>query len=426
MPLIELNAITYGLQKNGTHYHKILDKISLNIEANEIVAVLGKSGSGKSTFLRIIANLLKPIKGTVQYHFEQNAHSIPLSMVFQNASLFPWLTVLENVELGLEGLNLCKKNIRNKALEVIDMIGLDGFESAYPRELSGGMKQRVGFARALAVDPTVLLMDEPFSGLDVFTANSLKNDVLELWGSGKTSLKSIVLVTHSIEEALFMSDKAIILGGHPAHIVSVIPIKLERPRHITSAKFQEYLDKIYNLMSKADQIVLQQKESTAHENQIAQKLPMITPNQISGLINTIYSAPYKGQASLVALEQKAQVGTNVILNTVDALLMLKLVKVVDGTVKLNADGKRFVSATLNERKMIFAEHLIKNIPLASYITNVLNARADQKAPKSRFLEYLKDKMSSEEASNTMKTIISWGRYAEVFAYDDAKKVLSLS
>jgi NitT/TauT family transport system ATP-binding protein len=424
--LLELSSVTHKLIKPDGQKQLILDKINLRLKQDKIVGIVGKSGSGKSTLLRIIANLITPSKGKTKLNFEKHDRSIGIAMVFQTAALFPWLTVLENVELGLEAMNVPAKQCRERALETIDLIGLDGFESAYPRELSGGMKQRVGFARALVVDPVILLMDEPFSALDIFTSNTLKNDFLDLWAAKKTSLKSVVLVTHSIEEAVTMSDKVLILGANPGHVVSEMPITLARPRNILSEEFQTTVNKLYSLMSTADLKPLSHAPGTNEpEVNITQKLPLISPNQLAGVMDNIVASPYNGTANLPTLVKDLNINTRAMLHVTEALSLLKFASIVDGDIKLNKAGKTFAKADLKNRKKIFAEHLLKNVHLAAYIHKVLLERPDNKAPRTRFLSNLEDHLSTCDAMNAIKTIIIWGRYAEIFSYDDDKKMFTL-
>ncbi|MBY4871434.1 MULTISPECIES: ABC transporter ATP-binding protein, partial [Burkholderia] len=197
----------------------VLDDANLSLREGEIVGLLGRSGSGKSTLLRIIAGLIEPTGGEVTYLGKPlRGPAEGVAMVFQTFALFPWLTVLQNVEAGLEALGVGARERRERALAAIDLIGLDGFENAYPRELSGGMRQRVGFARALVVDPTILLMDEPFSALDVLTAETLRTDLLDLWTQGRMPIKSVLIVTHNIEEAVFMCDRILVLSSNPGRV----------------------------------------------------------------------------------------------------------------------------------------------------------------------------------------------------------------
>ncbi len=423
--LIELSSITQSFTKPDGHIQKILDQISFNVKEREILAILGKSGCGKSTLLRVIAGLVKPSRGKVKYNNETTDKTFGISMIFQSFALFPWLTVLENVELGLEAMDIPRMERRKKALEAIDLIGLAGFESAMPRELSGGMKQRVGFARALVVEPQVMLMDEPFSALDILTSDTLKNDFLDLWVAKKTNLKSVIIVTHSIEEAVMMADRVLILASNPGRVVSELKINLSRPRHAHTPEFQELVDQIYTKMSEAGKQIFEDKAKKIHEHDITQNLIYTSPNQLAALTGTLAAPPYNGSGDLADLVKALQIKTFDVIHISEALSILKFATVNEGNIKLTKTGKLFATTELEERKRIFAEQLLKNVPLASYIVNVLNGRADSKAPKSRFLTHLEDQLSASEASTALKAIIVAGRYAELFSYDDNKQLFSL-
>lgn len=423
--LIELSSIIQSFTKPDGNIQKILDQISFNVKEGEILAILGKSGCGKSTLLRIIAGLIKPSRGKVKYNNETTDKTFGISMIFQSFALFPWLTVLENVELGLEAMDIPRMERRKKALEAIDLIGLDGFESAMPRELSGGMKQRVGFARALVVEPQVMLMDEPFSALDILTSDTLKNDFLDLWVAKKTNLKSVIIVTHSIEEAVMMADRVLILASNPGRVVSELKITLTRPRHAHTPEFQELVDQIYSKMSEAGKQIFEDKAKKIHEHDITQNLIYTSPNQLASITGTLAAPPYNGSGDLADLVKALQIKTFDVIHISEALSILKFATVNEGNIKLTKIGKLFATTELEERKRIFAEQLLKNVPLASYIVNVLNSRADNKAPKSRFLTHLEDQLSTSEASTALKAIIVAGRYAELFSYDDNKQLFSL-
>ena len=233
----------------------VLQGVNFDLHVGEIVALLGKSGSGKSTLLRLIAGLTQPTAGQVVYDGKPVKGAMPgMSMVFQTFSLLPWLTVLKNVELGLLSKNIPKEVLREKALKVIDIVGMDGFESAYPRELSGGMCQRVGIARALVAEPDVLLMDEPFSALDVLTADNLRSDLLDLWASGKTNLKSIFMVTHNVEEAAVMADRVLIMGAGIAGISNDFNVSLAQPRQQEDRQLKKLVERIYGHLSETSRL----------------------------------------------------------------------------------------------------------------------------------------------------------------------------
>lgn len=424
--LLELSHVTQSFVKPEGRELKVLDDVNLNLIEGEIVGLLGKSGSGKSTLLRVIAGLIRPTSGTVAYNGKNTPDdAFGISMVFQTFALFPWLTVLQNVELGLEALGVPDKEMRRRALEAIDLIGLDGYESAYPRELSGGMKQRVGFARALVVNPTILLMDEPFSALDVLTAETLKTDLLELWMERKMPLKSILLVTHNIDEVVLMCDRIIIFNSNPGSIAAEIKIDLPHPRDHQSPAFVAKVEEIYRLMTSGIQkkgagMAAKPAEMTLHD-----KLPRVSPNQLAGLMEQLSVAPYNGRADIPDLDQSLGLGTEEILHLVEALRVLKFADVAEGDISLSPHGKNFVEADTHIRKQIFAQQLLQNVPLADYIYRVLQGRPGNIAPRIRFVTQLEDLMAEEDAIEALAAVTSWGRYAELFAYDDNTETYSL-
>lgn len=424
--LLEIKGVNQSFLKAEGRTLKVLDNINLNLKQGEIVGLLGKSGSGKSTLLRIIAGLITPSEGTVTLHEHvEEGSGLDIAMVFQTFALFPWLTVLENVELGLNALGVAEKETRKRALAAIDLIGMDGYESAYPRELSGGMKQRVGFARALVVNPEVLLMDEPFSALDVLTAETLKTDFLELWVEKKIPLKSVLLVTHNIEEAVLMSDRIIVFASNPGRIVTEVKVDMPYPRDRQSPIFRTMVEQIYTLMTSG----MQKKEYDITAKQVGitmyEKLPRISPNLLAGLIEALVAAPYHGHADLPELDQALGLGTEDILHIVEVLRILGFADVEAGDINLTVTGKIFADGDTQKRKQIFAENLMQNVPLAAYIYRVLQDRPGNSAPRVRFLTQLEDHMTEQEAAQALTAVTSWGRYAELFAYNDNTEMYSL-
>lgn len=422
--LVEISNISHNFIKSDGRAQRILEDINLEIKEGEIVAILGRSGCGKSTLLRIIAALIHPSRGKVKFQHKASGNNINVSMIFQNFALFPWLNVLENVELGLEALGVTAKDRRAQALNAIDLIGLDGFESALPRELSGGMKQRVAFARALVVGAELLLMDEPFSALDVLTSDTLKNDFLDLWIAGKIGVKSAVIVTHSIEEAVTMADRAIILSSNPGAIASEVKINLERPRNTHSTEFHKLVDKIYVEMANA--VKPQAKEKKKDKDfDITENLILISPNQLAAVTSALTEAPYDGVGDLSDLVKTLHLKTFELLHIAENLATLKLAVLNEGNIELTKTGKNFAAGNLETRKRIFAQQLLQNVPLASYIVKILNERPDNKAPKLRFLTHLEDSLNHTQAIQALDSMIVAGRYAEIFSYDDRKQTFSL-
>ncbi len=409
----------------------VLNDINFRLEENEIVALLGKSGSGKSTLLRIIAGLTKPSDGVVFYRGLPVTRPVfGISMVFQNFALLPWLTVLENVELGLEAQGIAKNARRQKTLKAIDTIGLDGFESAYPKELSGGMRQRVGFARAMVVDPELLLMDEPFSALDILTAENLRNDLLDLWMEKRTRTKGILVVTHNIEEALLMANRILIFSTDPGTIQAEIPVKLPFPRNTESDAFRQLLDQIYTLMttSERDRISkakAQTKTAITTHPEYAYRLPEVSVSELTGLLESMESHEIEGKIDLPQLADELHLDVNSLFPLTEVLDMLHFTKITNGDLVRLTAGKEFAAADILQRKNLFAKHLLAYIPLAQHIREVLDQRSNHRASKNIFLDELEEFLSEEEAERLLRIIIDWGRYAEIFAYDYDSEELSL-
>jgi NitT/TauT family transport system ATP-binding protein len=347
-------------------------------------------------------------------------------MVFQSFALFPWLTVFENVALGLEAQNLPRAEIRKRSLAAIDLIGLDGFESAYPRELSGGMRQRVGFARALVVHPNILLMDEPFSALDVLTAETLRTDFLDLWAEGRMPIKGVILVTHNIEEAVLMCDRILVFGSNPGRILSEIKVTLPQPRNRLDPSFREMVDRIYVEMTARPKAG---EPGGRHERfpglGIGTVLPHVGSNLISGLMEAVAASPFNGKADLPEIASNLQMESDELFPVAETLQMLRFAELEGGDLKLTDDGMAFAHADIDERKRIFMRHLLAYIPLAAHIRRVLDERASHSARKSRFIDELEDFMSEEDAEQTLRSVIRWARYGEAFAYDDENAMFSL-
>jgi NitT/TauT family transport system ATP-binding protein len=404
----------------------VLDRIDFRLREGEIVAVLGKSGSGKSTFLRILAGLVEPSSGQVRYRGrEVNGPAHGVAMVFQSFALFPWLTVLGNVELGLEALGVNRTERRERALAAIDLIGLDGFESAYPKELSGGMRQRVGFARALVVNPDILLLDEPFSALDVLTAETLRGDLMDLWLGRRIPTKGILFVSHNIEEAVEIADRIAIFGSDPGIIRSEIAVPLARPREWGSAGFRQIVDQVYTQLTTTPGRDGGKRGAKPEPISIAYRLPQAPVQQLTGLVDAVAEPPYRGRADLPHLEDNVGLETDELLPLIETLQLLGFATVAGGDIELTPAGRAYADADIQRRKLMFGEHLVHQIPLAAHIRRVLDERPGHRAPKARFLRELEDHLDEEEADELLETIINWGRHAELFAYDYDSEVLSL-
>lgn len=401
----------------------VLDDVNFSLREGEIVALLGKSGSGKSTLLRIIAGLIAPSAGEVTYRGNPVYGPVSgVAMVFQSFALMPWLTVLENVELGLEAQGVSREERRTRAIEAIDIIGLDGFESAYPKELSGGMRQRVGFARALVTNPDILLMDEPFSALDVLTAENLKSDLLALWQEKKTNTNGILLVTHNIDEAAALADRIIIFGSDPGYIRAELPVNLPRPRDPDTPAFQSLVDKIYTLMTTGP-AASGRSSYREHVVSLGYRLPDVEPSELSGLIETMTS--FEERVDLPELADELMMNVDDLFPILETLEILGFARVSHGDIQLTELGQQFAEADLQERKQLFAQCLLEKVPLARYIRRVLDEKGAHKVSEERILSKLEDYLSEKEAERVLSTMIDWGRYAEIFAYDFNTGMLSL-
>ena len=425
IPLIDMRGVSRSFPKGSGEQLLVLENVDLTIHSNEIVGLLGRSGSGKSTLLRIIAGLIPPSSGNAKCRDERiigPPHGV--AMVFQSFALFPWLTVQQNVELGLEALGIDSVERRKRALEAIDLIGLDGFESAYPKELSGGMRQRVGFARALVVHPDLLLMDEPFSALDVLTAETLRTDLIDLWIEGRLPIQSVLMVTHNIEEAVLMCDRILVFSANPGRVAAEIKIDLPHPRNRLDPVFRQLVDSIYARMT-------QRPEPKAHALEgipgtgVGMFLHHASSNVLSGLIETLAAPPYNGHADLPVLANHLQLEADEIFHLGEALQLLRFAHLSEGDVMLTEAGTHFAHLETDARKKLFAEHLRNHVPVAALIRRVLDERPSHTAPAARFRNELEDYMSEGYADETLKTAISWGRYAELFAYDEQSETFSL-
>jgi NitT/TauT family transport system ATP-binding protein len=419
--ILRVANVTRGFDKTQEEL-LVLDGVNLSLHEGEIVGLLGRSGSGKSTLLRIICGLIEPTDGEVTYMGKPlNGPAKGVAMVFQTFALFPWLTVLQNVEAGLEAQGVGASERRTRALAAIDLIGLDGFENAYPRELSGGMRQRVGFARALVVDPTLLLMDEPFSALDVLTAENLRTDLLDLWTQGRMPIKSMLIVTHNIEEAVFMCDRILVLSSNPGRVVAEIKVEFRHPRNRLDSSFRGLVDEIYAKMTARPT-----GEAARKGLELNSQLPPVSTNLMAGLIETLAAAPYNGRADMPEIARSLHLEVDDLFPVAEALQYLDFADVREGDIILTPAARVFAELGTQERKMMFAEHLLRHVPLASRIRKVLNERPGHRAPRVRFEQELEDFLSDSIAQETLDALINWGRYGEIFSYNDKTEIFSLA
>ena len=335
------------------------------------------------------------------------------------------MTVLENVELGLEAQGVKSAERRERALEAIDVVGLDGFESAYPKELSGGMSQRVGIARALVVNPEVLLMDEPFSALDVLTAENLRGDLVDIWLSEKTNIKSILLVTHNIEEAVLLADKIMIFGSDPGRVLHTIDVDLSHPRNDQEATFRALVDQIYTLMTTPEQRQEQTRDGEFTVLGMDYRLPQLAIAEMTGFLETLASPEYEKRVDLPELAEELHLEVDDLFPITELLEALRFAKVSEGDIEITPLGRTLSEADMQERKQIYAEAMMQHVPIICHIRHVIDLDADGKVDEKFFLNELKTYFSDQAAEDVLKVAIDWGRYAEIFAYDYNSGYLSL-
>lgn len=415
---------TFPLPQDHGGAFTVLDDVSFAVRSGEVVALLGRSGSGKSTLLRVIAGLIPPTSGRVLSRGRELHGANPdVAMVFQSFALLPWLTVQDNVEIGLKARGIPHDERSRRALAAIDMVGLDGFESAYPKELSGGMQQRVGFARAFVVQPQVLLMDEPFSALDVLTAENLRGEIGDLWQAGTFPARSIVLVTHNIEEAVLLADRVLVLGSNPGRIRGEVQIDVARPRDREQPRFKSLVAHIYTVMTHPEANVAEILASDNAEARRFMPLPHARAGGISGLLEIVVD---EGRAiDISRLAQHLQLEVDDLLPILDAAVLLGFAQVAAGNVTVTPTGLAFAEAGILESKVLFREQALARAPLVATIAETLRGRKDGTMRAGFFLDLLDEHYPEAEAERQFATAVDWGRYAELFEYDAGQERLRL-
>jgi NitT/TauT family transport system ATP-binding protein len=421
--ILEMREVFKAFAKPSGEPLPVLADINLAIAEGEILGLLGRSGSGKSTMLRIAGGLIKPSSGTVLYCGQPLVEpAAGIAVVFQSFALFPWLTVEENVEAGLDAIGPARAEAHRRTQSAIELIGLDGFQSAYPRELSGGMRQRVGFARAMVVEPVLLLMDEPFSALDVLTAESLRTDFMDLWVEKQLPTKSVLIVTHNIDEAVMMCDRILVLSSNPGRIAAEISVPLPHPRDRLNSEFRSIVDEIYSILTSRTAESLGAGKHA--RGAFARPLPLVAVNRLTAFIDTLAASPYNGQAELAEIAGALSLDVADLFMIAEALNLLEFVELKESAIRLTAAGRILAQSDTDERKRLFREHLLRFVPLAAHIHHVLGEREDHRAPRERFELELEDHLSEVDAEKSLRAVIGWGRYAELFEYDDDARMFA--
>jgi NitT/TauT family transport system ATP-binding protein len=395
---------------------QVISATDLSVVPGEILALLGPSGSGKSTMLRMLTGLSTPSAGQVYWHEKPIADAeVNVSIVFQSFALFPWLTVLENVEAPLQARGVSPEERRERSMKMLDTVGLDGFEGAYPKELSGGMKQRVGFARALVVEPEVLFMDEPFSALDVLTAENLRSELLELWANKTMPTKAVFIVTHNIEEAVLLADRIVVLGRNPGHIRTDFRVQLAQPRDRKSEAFTQLVDYIYKVLTRPDVAPAEAPDHQMHY----QMLPHARPGGMAGLLELLLDKG--GRDDIYRLADDLAFEIDDLLPIVDAAQLLGFLKIDEGDAAITETGAEFANSEILRQKELFRDAAVEHVLLLRQIRRALEAKSDHTVPEDFFLDMLDEQFSEEECLRQMETAVTWGRYAELFDFDAARR-----
>ena len=428
-PIIEARKLEkFYPQPDGSRI-QVIAATDLAIFPGQIIALLGASGCGKSTLLRMLTGLSPASGGGVYWHGQPVHDESPnVSIVFQSFALFPWLTVIENVEAPLEARGMLPIDRHKRALRILDAVGLDGFESAFPKELSGGMKQRVGVARALVVEPEVLFMDEPFSALDVLTAETLRGELLELWLGHKIPTRAIFIVTHNIEEAVVLADRIIVLGRHPAHIHADFTVNIPHPRVHKDPHFVELVDAIYRVLTKPDHEHEAAPPRTAPPGAPAKPKPVMLPHTrpggLAGLLEIL--ADQGGRVDLHRLSDELSLDIEALLPSVETAALLGFLHVEEGDTVITPRGQEFAAANIQTRKTLFRKAALANVPLLRQMEQALKAKSNRTLSEEFFRDLLDEQFSEEESRRQLDIAVQWGRYAEIFDYDSESGKLTLT
>lgn len=421
--LLQLKNI-YQFYGSGTRRFMAVENVNLTLAEDEFVALLGPSGCGKSTLLRIIAGLQEPSQGQVLYRGQLlqgiNPHA---SIVFQTFALFPWLNVSENVELALKVKGVPGPERVKRAEDLLDRVGLDGFETAYPRELSGGMRQKVGFARAMAVEPELLCLDEPFSALDVLSAEALRGELLELWTEGKIPTRAILMVSHNIEEVVFMADRIVVMDKEPGRIIAEHVINLPHPRQHKSPEFQAQVDLVYSTLAGQTRSEKEELGSAPGEAGYTRRLPEIAISDLAGLLEHLAESE-KPRHDIYMLEDELGIDPDRLLSLAETAELLGFASIAKGDIELTPLGQTFAEASILARKEIFATRA-RRLPMMRWLLTMLRASERQQLKWEVIETALSLEFPPEVAQSQIETLINWGRYAELISYDDDTEMISL-
>ena len=421
-PIVDARRIEKSFRTPEGGRVQVIAPIDLSIEPGMIIALLGPSGSGKSTLLRMLSGLAAPTGGQVFWHGQPIAEALSnMAIVFQSFALFPWLTVAENVEVPLRARGIAKAERHGRAQQTLSLVGLKGFENAYPKELSGGMKQRVGFARALAVEPEILFMDEPFSALDVLTAENLRGELMELWLGKKIPTSSIFLVTHNIEEAVMLADRIIVLGRNPAKVRADFRVSIQHPRGRTSAEFVLYVDYIYKLLMQPGSQAGPPSQYQRGPKSF-QMVPHARQGSIAGLLELVNGRG--GKDDLYRIAEDLRMDVDGLLPIVEAAALLDFAKSNRGDIEITPQGNAFAKADIIARKQLFREATLTHVHLLRQMHKALASKSGHSMTLEFFRDLLREHFAEIEVERQIETALNWGRYGDLFTYDaDSDRLL---
>jgi NitT/TauT family transport system ATP-binding protein len=416
-PLCEVRHVSQEFPQPQGQPLRVLENIDLQIRANEVVALLGPSGCGKSTLLRILAGLLVPTRGEVLYHGNRLDGLNPgVAIVFQSFALYPWMTVMENVEAVLNAAGLSRGEAGAQAAQAIRTVGLAGFEEAYPRELSGGMKQRVGMARAFSLNPEMLFMDEPFSQVDALTAESLRAEVIDIWTSKDKKTSSILIVSHDIKEVVYMADRIVVMGAHPGVVKKIVENTLPRPRDYRSPALLQLVDQLHDIITG---IEMPDVPAAVPEAVAIEPLPHVGPGEILGLLEYLDARGGQEEVFRIASDTQREFGT--LINVVNAAEMLDLVETPKRLVRLAPEGIRMVRAQIADRKVLWRQRIL-TLGLFQQVVRAIERSPDGEVTKEFVLENIVLAMPLENYEAIFETFVKWGRFADLFDYDEEREV----
>jgi NitT/TauT family transport system ATP-binding protein len=420
-PLCELRRVDKEFAQGSGPPLRVLEGISLAVRRNEVIALLGPSGCGKSTILRILSGLTAPTRGEVLYHGAPLQGLNPgVGFVFQSFALFPWMTVTQNVEAVLEAERLPREEVVERASRAIRTVGLAGFEEAFPRELSGGMKQRVGMARAFSLDPEMLFMDEPFSQVDALTAESLRAEVLDIWAAKDKNPSSIVMVSHDIKEVVYMADRIVVLDANPGRVRTVVENALPRPRDYRSPGLLQLVDRLHDIITGME--MPDAPPVTAAAAAAFEPIPHAGSGEIVGLLEYLDARGGREDVFRIAADTNREFGS--VMTVVNAAELLDLVDTPKRTVLLSPDGLRFVRAGPEQRKAIWREQISK-LQLFRQVHAALQNEPRHRLGREFVLELIALNMPSESYDAVFETFTSWARFGDLFWYDEESDEIGL-